>query len=87
MVERVTFLSDQPELVALATLASVAPSQVALAFNDPPSLFSHLSLPEIQRLRDACERLGSLTTALVAGLEVWTDAAKVALSEAPQLAD
>ncbi len=78
-----SFLADQPELAALCGLAAVAPSKVALAFNDPPSLFSHLSLEEIQRLQGACERVGSLTAALASGLDVWTEAAKQALTEVP----
>jgi hypothetical protein len=90
MVERVTssgalplFLSDQPELVALANLAGLAPSRVAEAFNDPLSLFAILSLEELQRLQGACERLGSLTTALAAVMDVWLDGAKAALQAAP----
>ncbi len=77
-----TFLADQPELVALANLAGVAPSKVAAAFNDPLTLFSHLTLDEIQRLQGACERLGSLTAALATGLEAWSAAAKEVLSGA-----
>ncbi len=80
------FLADQPELAALCTLAAVAPSKVAQAFNDPLALFSHLTLEEIQRLQGACERLGSLTTALAVALESWTVAAKMALQE-PSVAD
>jgi hypothetical protein len=82
MVERMTFLADQPELVALANLAGVAPSRVAAAFNNPVALFSHLSLDEIQRLHRACERLGSLTAALAVGLESWSAAAREVLQAA-----
>ncbi len=77
-----TFLADAPELVALGTLASVAPSKVADAFNDPLALFDHLTLEEIQRLQGACERLGSLTGALAAGLDAWTAAARQTLEQA-----
>jgi hypothetical protein len=77
-----TFLADQPELMALASLAVVAPSKLALAFNDPLAIFAHLSLDELHRIQGACERLGSLTAALAEAMDVWTEAARVAVSEA-----
>ncbi len=67
----------------MAQLAAVAPSRVAMAFNDPPALYAHLSLDEIQRLTGACERLGSLTTALAVCCESWTEAARMTLQEVP----
>lgn len=53
-------LPDQPELVALGSLASVPPSKMALAFNDPEHFFDHLSLEELDRLKGACERLAQV---------------------------
>ncbi len=80
-------VADAPELVALGNLAGVAPSKMAQAFNDPKALFDHLSLDEVLRLQGACERLGSLTTALASALKEWTDAAAAVLLEASEVID
>jgi hypothetical protein len=79
----VAVLADLPELVALGTLAGVAPSRMASAFNDAQNFFEHVSLEELDRIKGACERLGSLTTALAAAMDSYVTAAKAALPEVP----
>ena len=74
-------LADEPELLALAQLASVPASKVAAAFNDAEHFFDHLSLEELQRLSGAVARLGALSRALVAATEVYANQAREILGE------
>ncbi len=77
-----TLLADQPELVALANLASVAPSKVAAAFNDEPEqFFVHLSLDELQRLQGAAERLAALSGELAMVTAAFAERAREALGQ------
>lgn len=68
--------ADRPELVALAALASLAPSRMATAFNDPEHLFEHLTLEELGRLQGATTRLAALQAELGAALEVYREEAR-----------
>ena len=76
-------LADQPELLALAGLASVPASKMAGAFNDAEHFFDHLSLAELARLSDAIQRLQDLSLALVAATEKYAAAARAILDEVP----
>lgn len=69
-------LADQPEVVSLATLASVAPSKVAAAFNDPNNFFDHLTLDELNRLQSAAARLGAVITEMGKALAIYADVAR-----------
>ena len=77
-----SFLPDQPELLALAQLASVAPSKIAAAYNDPDAFFEHLTLPELDRIRDASERLGQLVTDMAAAVQPFLEQGKAVLEGA-----
>ena len=81
-----TILADQPELVALASLAAVPPSKLAAAFNDPEHFFSHVGLEEVSRLNDAVKRMGELSRQLIAAAEIFTEYTQAAL-EASQTAE
>ncbi len=76
-------LADSPELAALASLASVAPSKVAEAINDPLALLEHLTLEELGRLRGATDRLAALSGLLATTTRQWLDGAKAATVGAP----
>lgn len=75
-------LADQPELLALATLAAVPASKLAAAFNDPENFFTHVGLEEVARLNDAVKRLGDLSRQMVEAAESYTDYAQEKLAEA-----
>lgn len=77
-------LADAPELVALGSLAGVAPSKMAQGFNDPEHLFDFLALDEIGRIQGACERLGALTAVLAASMAIYVEAARAVLGEASE---
>ncbi len=70
-------LADAPELVALANIASVSPSKVAAALNDPLALLEHLTLDELNRLRGATDRLAALSALLATMTQAWLDGATV----------
>lgn len=72
---------DQPELLALAALASVPASKMAAAFNDPEQFFDHMSLEELGRLTAAIERLNLVSQQMMKATQVWALAAKAALEE------
>lgn len=78
----VEILADAPELLALAQLASVPVSKTAAAFNDPENFFDYLTLEELGRLRGAVERLGGLSQAMTAAVEVYAKRAQAVLDEA-----
>ncbi len=78
----VEILADAPELLALAGLASVPASKTAAAFNDPENFFEYLTLEQLARLRGAVERLGALSQAMVAAVEVYAKHARAVLDEA-----
>jgi len=82
MVAAVTFLPDQPELVALAQLASISATRMAAAYSDPDNFFEHLTLLELDRIRDACERLAQLTAALAAAVQPFLEQGKAVLEGA-----
>jgi hypothetical protein len=63
------FLPDQPELQALAQLSGVAPSKMAAAFDDIEHFSNHMTQEDIDRLRDAIERLSSLLRQFMARVE------------------
>lgn len=75
-------IADQPELLALASLAAVPASKMAAAFSEPEHFFEHLSLEELARLQAACERLTALQTAMLAALSVYTETARLAMEQA-----
>jgi len=75
----VSFLPDSPELLALASLASVAPSKIAAAYNDPDNFFTHLTLGELDRIRDASERLGALVTDMATAVQPFLEKGKAVL--------
>jgi len=75
-------LADQPELVALGSLAAVAPSRMAAAFNEPDKFFEHLSLEELSRLKAACERLSALQQEMTLAMDAYLVAAQKILDEA-----
>ena len=83
----VEILADQPEVMALASLAAVPASKMAAAFNDAEHFFEHLSLDDLGRLTAAVERLGALSEALVAATEEYRRAAVAVLQGAPDDAD
>jgi hypothetical protein len=60
MTDSPTFSADLPELVALAQMASVAPSAMAAGFSDPANLFQHISLGELARIKESTDRLAVL---------------------------
>jgi len=72
----VTILADAPELQVLAQLASVAPSKVADAFNDPEHMFDHMSLDELHRLESASTRMGGVITEMARALAIYADVAR-----------
>jgi len=76
-----TILADQPELVALANLAAVAPSKVAQGFNDPERLFEHLSLDELARLKAATDRLAMLAVVLANACDMYARYAQAILEQ------
>ena len=82
----VEILADQPELLALASLAAVPASKMAAAFNDAEHFFEHLTLDELQRLTGACERLGVLSAALVTAVDRYTAAVQQILGGEPPVA-
>ena len=67
-------LGDAPELLALAQLASVAPSKIAAAFTDPIRFFDHMTLEELERLNAACERMAVLQKQMIAAMETYKEA-------------
>lgn len=77
-----SLIPDQPELLALASLAAVPASKMAAAFNDPVRFFEHLDLEALLRIQNACERLGEMQTAMLEALSIFTEAARLALAEA-----
>lgn len=79
-----TVLADQPELVALGNLASVPPSRMALAFNDPEHFFEHLTLDELGRLKDACERLALMQQTMTEAMDGYIAEAKRILEVVPE---
>ena len=79
----VEILADQPELLALASLAAVPASKMAAAFNDAEHFFSHLNLEELARLTNAVERLNALSQALTAAVDEYMAAAQSILDETP----
>lgn len=66
-------LADAPEVLALATLASVSATTMAAAFNDPEHIFSHMSLDELGRLQNAAARLTELNTRMARALAIYSD--------------
>lgn len=73
---------DQPELLALASLAAVPASKMAAAFSEPERFFEHLSLEELARVQAACERLGVMVGQFIEAVEVATEQARAVLTEA-----
>ncbi len=65
------FLADLPELVALAQIASVAPSAMAAAFSDPEHFFKHLTLDELARIKIGTDRIAALSTELARACDVY----------------
>lgn len=82
MERREVVLADQPEILALAMLAAVPASKISAAFNEPLRFFHHLSLDELTRLREACDRLAAVQTVMAAALEEYAAAAREVLKDA-----
>jgi hypothetical protein len=61
---------DQPELRLLAQLAGCAPSKLAAAFNNPEHLFKHVTLEQLARLKESCDRLAALMVLMTARADV-----------------
>jgi hypothetical protein len=83
----VEILADQPEVIALAGLASVPASKIAAAFNSPEHFFEHLALPELARLSAACERMAAVQRRMVEAMETYTKYGQAILAEVAQDAD
>ena len=76
MVEAPVITADEPELLALAQLASVSASKMAAGFGAPAELFTHLAPEELQRVQDALERLGRLQRQISAALDIFLQTAR-----------
>lgn len=61
--------ADLPELIALASMASVDPERMAAAFNDPENLFDHLTRDDLHQLKLSCDRLAVLQAQLTASAD------------------
>jgi len=69
-------IADQPELLALASLAAVPASKMAAAFNEPERFFDHLDLEEVGRIQAACERWAVLQNQMIAAMDGYMVAAR-----------
>ena len=85
MVAAVEILADQPEIVALAQVASVPASKMVAAFNDPQHFFDHMTLDELQRLDSACVRMADVQKQMAQALAIYADWAKAFLAQSPVL--
>ncbi len=74
-------LADQPELMALASLAAVPASKLAAAFNDPQNFYEHVDLGEVERLTGAVQRLNALSQQLAEAAAEFTEHAQAVASE------
>lgn len=70
-VESAPVLADEPELVALAQLASLPASRMAAAFSNPQDFFKHMSLEELTRLEATCKRMAEFQKRLTSALDVY----------------
>jgi hypothetical protein len=70
------FSPDLPELKIMAALAAVQPSAMAAAFNEPEKMFEHLTLGELDRLREAFVRCAILGERLAAACGIYSEYAK-----------
>ena len=84
MVEALGILADQPELVALGTLAGVAPSRMAAAFNDADHFFDHLTLGELDRIQGACARMAQFQQQMTTAFDQYLTAAQEILANLPE---
>ena len=68
MTDLATFSPDLPELRLLAQFVGIAPSRLAAAFSDPAHLFEHITLDELQRFKENCDRVGALMVDMAASM-------------------
>lgn len=65
------FSPDLPELRLLAQVAGVAPSRMAAAFSDPEHFTNHMTVEEINRFKEGCDRLFAVQADMTAALNVY----------------
>lgn len=67
---------DQAEVASLALLSGLDPKKMAAAFNEPQKFFDHLSLPELTRLQETCQRFAIVQNLMIAAMDQYKSYAK-----------
>jgi hypothetical protein len=65
------FSPDLPELRLLAQIAGVAPARMAAAFSDPAHFAEHMTIDEINRFKEGCDRLFDVQTEMTEAFHVY----------------